>query len=407
VPGTTALLLILDTSRVEGGAVPDRVLTLATELRHELRRVDVSALSGKECAALVRELAPTEKACAATRAVAASRAASSGAHHAAGFRDPADWLAGATGTSSGEAKAALETAEALESCPATRDALMAGELTLAQASEITRTEAEKPGSETDLLDLARRSPIGRLRDEARKRRLAAVDPAELHAKQHGARAVRHWRDELGMVCGRFTLPPEVGTPFVNRLDAETDRVRRRARRDGSDERRETHAADAFANLLAGSGKGRARRADLVLVADVSAWLRGHTHPGEVCHILGGTPVPVALARQLAKDAFLKAVLHDGTRIDTVVHYGRHIPAEVRTALELGDPPDFDGAACIERDCGRRHGLEWDHVDPVANHGPTAYANLQARCWPHHQDKTERDRAAGLLHRGGRTGPDPP
>ena len=29
-----------------------------------------------------------------------------------------------------------------------------------------------------------------------------------------------------MIAGRFRLPPETGVPFVNRLDAETDRRRR-------------------------------------------------------------------------------------------------------------------------------------------------------------------------------------
>ena len=83
----------------------------------------------------------------------------------------------------------------------------------------------------------------------------------------------------------------------------------------------------------------------------------------------------------------------------MVHWGRHIPAEIRTAPELGAPPGFDGAVCVEPGCGRRHGLEWDHVDPVANRGPTAYWNLAARCWPHHHDKTDRDRAAGPLGAG--------
>ena len=29
-------------------------------------------------------------------------------------------------------------------------------------------------------------------------------------------------------------------------------------------------------------------------------------------------------------------------------------------------------------------------------GPTSYDNLKPRCWPHHRDKTELDRLAGLL-----------
>ncbi len=134
----------------------------------------------------------------------------------------------------------------------------------------------------------------------------------------------------------------------------------------------------------------------MLICDINAYRRGHAHPGEVSHILGGGPLPVERVRELSEDAFIKAVLHDGEAIATVKHFGRHIKAELRTALELGAPPGFAGTVCAELGCGRRYGLEWDHVDPLANHGPTSYTNLQPRCWPHHREKTERDREAGRL-----------
>ena len=65
-----------------------------------------------------------------------------------------------------------------------------------------------------------------------------MDRDALHAEQQRVRSVQHWVDGLGMVAGRFRLPPEVGVPFVNRLDVETDRLRRAARRDGNTEARE-------------------------------------------------------------------------------------------------------------------------------------------------------------------------
>jgi hypothetical protein len=71
-------------------------------------------------------------------------------------------------------------------------------------------------------------------------------------------------------------------------------------------------------------------------------------------------------------------------------------AELRTALELGEPPRFAGVTCIEAGCERRHGLEWDHVDPHSNGGPTSADNLQPRCWPHHRRKTRADLQAGLI-----------
>ena len=199
----------------------------------------------------------------------------------------------------------------------------------------------------------------------------------------------------------LTLTPDIGIPLVNRLDAEVDRLARAARRDGRAETRDALAADALAALASGAGRCRAGRADVVIVSDLGAFRRGHSHPGEVCHIVGGGPIPVGRARQLAADAFIKGVLYDGVRIHTVAHYGRHINAELRTALELGAPPGFDRAACVNAGCGRRYGLEWDHLDPLAHHGATSYNNLVARCWPHHQEKTEQDRQAGLLR------PNPP
>jgi hypothetical protein len=200
-----------------------------------------------------------------------------------------------------------------------------------------------------------------------------------------------------MVQIRGAILPEIGIPFLNRLDAETDRLRRQAKAEGRDlEARGAYAHDAFAAMLDGAGKGKARSADMVIVCDLRAYRRGHAHGGEPCHIVGGGPVPVSQAKELAKDAFLKVVLHDGVDIATVCHLGRHISAELRTALELGAPPDFDGVTCGVEGCGRRYGLQWDHVDPVANQGPTSYKNLKPKCWPHHQEKTAQDRRAGLL-----------
>jgi hypothetical protein len=130
------------------------------------------------------------------------------------------------------------------------------------------------------------------------------------------------------------------------------------------------------------------------VCDLFAWRRGHAQPGEACHIIDGGPIPVELAKELGRDAFLAAALHDGLNIHTVKRFGRYLPVELRTALDLGPVPQFTGRRCA--DCGSRWGLEYDHVDPVANDGLTSYDNIEARCWSCHHSKTERDRQAGLL-----------
>jgi hypothetical protein len=189
-------------------------------------------------------------------------------------------------------------------------------------------------------------------------------------------------------------------PFINRLELAAQRARRDVQQSGGErERFEAYAADALAAMATGEGPARSARVDLVIVCDVFAWRRGHTHPGEVCQVIGGGPVPVELTHELGKDAFLKAVLHDGVALHTIKHFGRHFPAELRTALGLGPVQAFTGAQCGE--CGSRFGLEYDHINPVTNQGETSLSNVQALCWDDHQAKTERDRQAGLL------GPGPP
>ena len=128
------------------------------------------------------------------------------------------------------------------------------------------------------------------------------------------------------MAGQFRLPPEVGVPFVepSRCARPTGCTAPRARQ-GVTEAREAHAADALLGLAKGGGKGRAGRADVVFVCDLRAAARGHTHGDELCHVIGGGPVPVDVVRAAAVDAFVKVVVRDGTKVDTIVHYGRHIP----------------------------------------------------------------------------------
>lgn len=362
---------------------------LAAQLRDALASSDPVLSAGDLCAEIAEELAATEKVCATARVRYAARAAECGEHRKRGFADVTDWVARTAGSSAGEARAALATVAAIEDCPATKEALIAGEVSLAQAAEIARV----PGCEAELLDVARTESLRSLRDKARRKHLEGIPPEELHTEQSRQREVRHWRDEIDMVRGVFAFTPEFGTRFANRLDAETDRVWRAARREGRLVTRAQCAADAFQRLFERKANGATGATDLVLVFDLNGWVRGHTHPGEVGRVFGGGPFPVSEASRLAVDAFVKVVLRRGTTVDTIVHFGRRRPALLQTILDLGAAPHFEGVTCADERCDRRFGLQWDHVDPVANHGPTSEQNLQPLCYPHHVEKTERDRRA--------------
>jgi hypothetical protein len=362
--------------------------------------LDPALYSGTDCAEVVELLARAEKRCAGVRILFAARAAESDAHKTRGYSNPCTWLAQTSGISAGEAKAALETANKLSGCLGTREALLAGELSLAQAGEIAKTEAAVPGSEDDMLNQAANASLSGLRDEGRRRRLTARDPddaEEAHRKRRQEREERHWQDDEGMTRLAAAWPAEVGVPVTNRLDAEVDALLRQARRDGVEpETIERLRADALASLiLGGGGSGRLGRPEVVLVCDIAAFQRGYAEPGEISQVIGGGPVPVSVVREMAASAFIKAVLHNGKAIEHVAHFrSRYRSAELRTALGLGDPPLFLGVACV--DCGRRYGIQFDHVDPFVHGGPTSYENLDPRCVTCHMEKTARDRAAGLL-----------
>jgi len=371
-----------------------RLRGLVGELCRALAAFDPALVSGDESAVLAEELARLAKVAETASARAGARAVGCGYRGGAEDASAFEWLARVGGTTTAAARRKLTTISETEERAETRAALVAGAVSLEQAAEIVSVPERH---EAELLALARSAGLGAVRDRARKRRCEAIPPEELHARQHAAREIKHWKDELGMVRFRGALPPEVGVPIVNRIDAETDRHWRAARREQRDESRAALAADAFVALINATGPARTSKSvELVLVCDLNAYRRGHAHDDERCHIIGGGPIPVSVARELAQDAFLKVVLHDGVNVHTVAHFGRHRPAHLETALRLGAPPGFEGVTCAEYGCDRRYGLEWDHVDPCANGGPTSLANLKPECKPHHWDKTERDRKAGLL-----------
>lgn len=360
-----------------------------------LTSVDVGTFTGAQCTDLLGELARVRKACEAVEAALALRASGNGAHRRAGYAAPADWYAALSGTTPHAARLALETIGEVEECPTTRDALFGGDVSMAQAREIAHTEQIAPGHEAELAELASGASLRRVRKIARELRAAAIPADELYERQHAARSLAHWRDELGMDCILMKLLPQHGRPFMKRINERARRLRRESK---SLDPFEALAADAFVSLFESKG-GSGTRPDLVLVCDVAAWLRRHAHEGEAAKIVGGGPLPVSVIEALSENAFFKVVLHDGVQVQTVAHYGRSIPAHVRTALELGMPPQFDGPCCSQPNCDREHGLEIDHVDPLSCGGPTNAENLDLKCGPEHDEKTRRERAAGRL--GGR------
>jgi len=312
-------------------------------------------------------------------------------------------VARVSGTSLGKARDTVATGSALRSSPELNAALQQGAVSLDQAAEIARAQQAAPGCARRLVKVAKEEPFHVLKDEARKVRLEAEQHQGLAARQRDARRARSYSDPLGMVHIHMELQPHVGAPIVARAEAEAQRLARTAKAEAGKvsgdaiEPFERYLADAYAALLWGpGGKGRAKRPELVVLVSHPVAQRGwrDVRDGEVCKIPGIGPVAPQVAKEIASDAFLSGVLFDGKDLRHFKRWSRDIPVEVRTALELGPPPGFDGIRC--RDCGNRFRTEFDHVHPHVARGPACTSNLEPRCWPCHQAKTARDRRAGRL-----------
>src|SRR5918996_2834706 len=99
--------------------------------------LDPDLLSTESARRLMDEYARAEKLAAYGRTVMATRI------------DDAAAVARAAGTSMGQAKKTLETGAALKDAPEVGAALATGEISLDQASEITKAEQASPGSAGD------------------------------------------------------------------------------------------------------------------------------------------------------------------------------------------------------------------------------------------------------------------
>ena len=311
-------------------------------------------------------------------------------------------VARATGVSLGKAKAVVDTGNSLKAADEVREAFRSGELSSDQASEIVKAEVASPGSSAELLQVAQEESFQALTEKSRKIVLEAEQHRGLAARQHQARRARSYKDDLGMISINLLLEPHVGVPIVNRAETEAGRLFRAAKRVSQQEPFERHLADAYACLLSSTGTTiKARKPELVVLVSHEIATRGwkDVQEGEMCKIPGVGPISVERAKEIASDAFLSGLFYDGTDLRHFRRWTRHTPVEVLSALQLGQPPEFDGVKCIH--CGLRFRNEKEHTEPHVAGGTASTTNLKWRCYGCHQKKTAEERKNGKL-----TPPDP-
>ena len=410
----------------EHGGVWDDLTEVLVRLRAD---VGPAAVTATRAAELVPLVAQARRRLEAIEMDLAARVSETSVWRSGGAASAAEWYARQRGSSTGEARAVLATAQALEQLPTARAELDAGQLSMTQASIVAEAASAAPGAEVELVAAAHRDTLKGLRDAAGRAKAAAdPDPVARHARIHARRSLSTWCDADG--TGRLAWSGT--TEALAQIRAGLDRARRpifdQARRQGRRERPEAYDADALVALAAGGpgssacfpvgsrpaivvdpaaggSAGRpgattdvpglecrpaaSRAADrslgsqakVVVRIDHAALFRGRAEPGETCEITGVGPVPVPVVHELLADgAFLAAVTTHHEVVHGVAHLGRAPTAKQRTAL------DWSAPVCAAAGCGRPV-REIDHREDWAVTHHTKLDELDGLCRHCHWLKT--------------------
>ena len=366
--------------------------------------LDPARTSGSDAARLVALFDRAERLCAAGKTLMLARAVECNEWSKTGARSAPEWLSQLSGVPTGTAQRTLDTAGHLADQSEVADALRSGELSPAQAAEISSAVAHNPDAAPRLLREARTRGFKGLKQSCRAARLAAKSAEEDQANYDRQRARRYCRiwseadgsgridarmDSLSFVRFKACLAPFEDEQFNAYRKAGTREPTDRYRADAllalaetaaanrSDTGRGTDAAAPASPspvLFAPSDARKAKvPAKLIVVVDRQALLRGYAEDGERCEIEGFGPVPVAVAKEIMSDAFLAAVIKDGIDIRRVVHLGRYPTEMQKTALQVRDP------CCVIPGCEQTERLEAHHTPEFEKSRHTTLDELARTC----------------------------
>jgi hypothetical protein len=280
----------------------------AEALRGIVETLDPDEVLASQAPALWSTFDRIERLAGAAKILLARRVDDSHIWEREGHRSVVEYLAQASGTSKAASRGVLATSKKVTKLAATQDALRRGELSAAQAENITDAASHNRDAEAHLLETAKTSSLGELRDEcARKKAAADPDPDTTYKRIHNGRFCRQRRDPEGawQLTARGT--PDAAAAFNAALGPIIDDIFHTAWAAGRRERRESYAFDALIEL--------ARRAHNDHDTDREPGSdRGHTGGGEAnthqAHDSGTDEIDAAEGRSDA-DAILFPVTNNG------------------------------------------------------------------------------------------------
>ena len=152
-----------------------------------------------------------------------------------GIRSMVEWVSWRCALSPRAAREQVRVARALPELPRIREAFESGQLSYSKVRVLTRVA--EPGSEADLLELARYATAAQL--ERMLRAFRRVSRAEAQAAYENRYLTYYW-DEDGSLCLRARLPAEEGALVLEALHESRDalfREREDSERGPADQRR--------------------------------------------------------------------------------------------------------------------------------------------------------------------------
>ena len=359
---------------------------------------DPDDIPASQAVALYQALERCSRSVAAGKTLLAKRVEASKQWQTKGHSSAAEHLAAISGRSLGAARSELETSNVLGELPATRQALLGGEVSETQGQIIANAAKANPQAERALIDKAKKVNHQGLREEARRAKAAAdPDPDARHQRIHAERRLSRHTDVDGVWNLRANGTVVDGSVISAELERLTDEIFAINRAGGTRECRDAYAFDALTEMArrsaslrhddtCSSATDRAKKRRLaapqhlaLLRLDLEALWRGHVEGDELCEITGLGPVPVAAAKALLSDAVLKLIITNGVDVLNVTSLTRG-PTQAMRYASLWTSP-----FCTVEGCHRtrlEHDHRWGAEYKDTRH--TRLDELDATC-PHHHE----------------------
>ena len=298
-----------------------------------------------------------------------------------GARNMADWLAGATNTSYGDAASRVRLGHTLDQSPELAEAVQKGEVSAATA-EALHDAVTNPPANGDVKELVEAVKGAGPRDaKAAAERFKEINSAETdeqaEERRHQQRSVRSTPATDGLVTTTVTLPELQSREFHNAISSVAGKPA-----EGDARTTEQRLADGLVQLCRAYAKGQVlggrEKPTILITIDALSFAGATNEPGTTAH---GDRIPAHVVRHLAEHANLQRVLHAGS---VILDLGR----EVRFATES------QYRALLTRDGGCRWlgchipgaWCEVDHLVAFEDGGRTNIDDMVLWCSHHHHEK---------------------